>query len=57
MLKEMGKPLDVLSPEQEETFVRAVNPMLEDWAASLEKRGMPGKAVLADLQRLVKENK
>ncbi|MDR1626523.1 MAG: TRAP transporter substrate-binding protein [Spirochaetia bacterium] len=56
LLKETGKPVDVLSPGQEEAFVRAVNPMLEDWAASLEKRGMPGQAVLADLHRLVKEN-
>jgi TRAP-type C4-dicarboxylate transport system substrate-binding protein len=56
LLKEMGKPLDTLSPEQEAAFVRAVNPMLEDWAVSLEERGMPGKAVLADLRRLVKEN-
>ncbi|MDR1317836.1 MAG: TRAP transporter substrate-binding protein [Spirochaetales bacterium] len=56
LLKEMGKPVETLSREEEEAFVRAVNPMLEEWASALETRGMPGKAVLADLHRLVKGN-
>jgi TRAP-type C4-dicarboxylate transport system substrate-binding protein len=56
LLKEMGKPNARLAPDQEEIFVKAVEPMLEDWAVSLEARGLPGKAVLADLRVLVKEN-
>jgi TRAP-type C4-dicarboxylate transport system substrate-binding protein len=56
LLKELGKPIAVLSPAEEEAFVNAVNPMLEEWALDLEGRGLPGKAVLADLRRLVKEN-
>jgi TRAP-type C4-dicarboxylate transport system substrate-binding protein len=56
LLEELGKPVTQLSPEDEEAFVNAVNPMLEEWALDLEGRGLPGKAVLADLRRLVKEN-
>jgi TRAP-type C4-dicarboxylate transport system substrate-binding protein len=55
LLKEMGKPNTRLAPGEEEIFVKAVDPMLEDWAASLEERGLPGKSVLADLRALVKE--
>jgi TRAP-type C4-dicarboxylate transport system substrate-binding protein len=57
LLKELGKPVTALSPADEGAFVNAVNPMLEEWALDLEGRGLPGKAVLADLRRLVKENR
>jgi TRAP-type C4-dicarboxylate transport system substrate-binding protein len=56
LLKEMKKPVTVLGAAEEEAFVKAVAPMLEEWALSLEARGLPGNAVLADLRRLVKEN-
>jgi TRAP-type C4-dicarboxylate transport system substrate-binding protein len=55
LLREMGKPTLSLNAEQEEAFVKAVNPMLEEWAAALEGRGLPGKAVLAELRSLLKD--
>jgi TRAP-type C4-dicarboxylate transport system substrate-binding protein len=57
LLKELGKPVTTLSPADEAAFVNAVGPMLEEWAMDLEGRGLPGRAVLADLRRLIKENR
>ena len=56
LLRELGKPVDTLAPAEEEAFVKAISPILEEWASSLEARGLPGNAVLTDLRRLVKEN-
>jgi TRAP-type C4-dicarboxylate transport system substrate-binding protein len=54
LLRNLGKPLITLGADQEEIFVKAVNPMLEEYAGALEARGLPGNAVLADLRELVK---
>ncbi|MDR2589022.1 MAG: TRAP transporter substrate-binding protein [Spirochaetales bacterium] len=54
LLRTLGKPILSLSAEEEKKFVDAVNPMLEEWAASLEGRGLPGNTVLADLRGMLK---
>jgi TRAP-type C4-dicarboxylate transport system substrate-binding protein len=55
LLRNLGKPIITLTSEQEDIFVKAVNPMLEEYAAALEAKGLPGNAVLADLRELVKK--
>jgi TRAP-type C4-dicarboxylate transport system substrate-binding protein len=49
----LGKSFIRLSPAEERAFVAAVQPVLADYVAATEARGLPGKAFLDDIQTLL----
>jgi len=49
----LGKSFIDLSPEQRRAFVAAMQPILADYVAATEAKGLPGKAFLGDIQRLL----
>ena len=53
MLAEMGKPMEPLSDAETARWRERVRPMLDDFAARAEAKGLPGKAFLADLSEKV----
>ena len=51
--KEMGNPEPYYIPEDEfQRWLDAVNPMYEDWIQSMEAKGLPGRAIFEETQRL-----
>jgi len=43
-----------LSPDQKAAFAKAVEPVLEEYAAAVEAKGLPGRSVLADIREILK---
>lgn len=50
--KEKGVELITLSPTEHKRFRDRLSPVVDKWAADLEKEGMPARALLADIKRL-----
>ncbi len=49
-VQELGKEFVELSPEKEKLFVDAMNPVLEEYVAATEEKGLPGRQFLKDIQ-------
>ncbi len=56
MLAELGKDVYELDDAETARWTGMVSPMLEQFAEKAEGKGLPGKAFLADLLKLVKED-
>ena len=51
--KKMGNPDFYYMPEDEfQRWVQAVTPLYEKWIADIEAKGLPGRAIFEDIQRL-----
>lgn len=53
--KEMGHPVIQLTPQERELWVKATEPLRQKWIADMEAKGLPGKAVYKEAQRLIKK--
>ena len=51
----LGKTFIELSADQQRAFVRAMDPVLEEYVTATEAKGLPGRAFLQDLQALLAE--
>ena len=51
----LGKSFIELSPDQEQRFVRAMDPVLADYVSATEAKGLPGRDFLQDLQAMLTE--
>ena len=51
----LGKSFVELSPDQERAFVQAVQPVLADYVSAAQAKGLPGKAFLEDIRKLLAE--
>ena len=51
----LGKSFIELSPDQEQAFVRAMDPVLADYVSATEAKGLPGRDFLQDLQAMLTE--
>jgi TRAP-type C4-dicarboxylate transport system substrate-binding protein len=54
-VRELGKSFIELSADQQRAFAEAMEPVLADYVAATEAKGLPGKTFLHDLQVLVEE--
>lgn len=55
-IAELGKKVIPLSPDQQEKWKQAVQPILDEYVAKAEENGLAGKEFLARLKQLIKEN-
>jgi TRAP-type C4-dicarboxylate transport system substrate-binding protein len=53
--KEMGHDVIQLTPKERKVWVKATEPLREKWIADAEAKGLPGKAVYKEAQRLIKK--
>jgi len=53
--EEMGHPVIRLTPQERELWVKATEPLRQKWIADMEAKGLPGKAVYKEAQRLIKK--
>lgn len=54
--KRSGKPeLIYLSEDEKARWVEAVQPWIAEWINTMEDRGLPGKAIVEDARKLVKQ--
>ena len=53
--KGLGHEFLYPSPEVLEEIYQRLIPLYEAWAADMEAKGKPGKAILKELTRLIKE--
>lgn len=53
--KEMGHPVIRLTPQERELWVKTTEPLRQKWIADMEAKGLPGKAVYKEAQRLIKK--
>lgn len=51
----LGKTFIELAADQQQAFVRAMDPVLEEYVTATEAKGLPGRAFLQDLQALLAE--
>lgn len=51
----LGKSLHRFSPAEDQLAAARLEPLLQNWADSLEKRGLPGNAALAFLRQAIQE--
>jgi TRAP-type C4-dicarboxylate transport system substrate-binding protein len=51
----LDKTFIELSADQQQAFVRAMEPVLSDYVSATEAKGLPGRAFLEDLQALLAE--
>ena len=51
----LGKTFIELAADQQQAFVRAMDPVLEEYVSATEAEGLPGRAFLQDLQALLAE--
>lgn len=56
-VESLGHEFISLDPAEEAALVKAVEPILAEYADTTESKGLPGKAVLADIQAMLKEAK
>jgi TRAP-type C4-dicarboxylate transport system substrate-binding protein len=49
----LGKRFIELSPAEQQAFVAAVQPVLADYVAATEAKGLPGRAFLEDIEKLL----
>ena len=56
-VKSLGHEFITLAPEEEAALVSAVHPILAEYADAAEAKGLPGAAVLADIQTMLKESR
>ena len=54
-VSDLGKSFIELSPDQEQAFVRAMDPVLADYVSATEAKGLPGRDFLQDLQAMLTE--
>ena len=52
-VRDLGKTIIPLSEKENERWEKAVQPLLDDFAASAEEKGLEGKAIITDLKTLV----
>jgi len=50
---EMGKKIHALSPAQEKLWLQSISPIIIDYQAKMEKRGLPAKKAVRVLRELV----
>jgi len=50
---ELGKNIHGLSPAQEKKWIQSINPIILEYQAKMEKRGLPGKKAVKILRDLV----
>ncbi len=56
-VESLGHEFITLAPEEEEALVKAVQPILAEYVDATEAKGLPGAAVLADIQAMLKESR
>lgn len=56
-VESLGHEFISLDPAEEAALVKAVEPILAEYVDATEAKGLPGKAVLADIQAMLKEAK
>ncbi len=55
--RERGNEILELAPEQNELWVGAVRPVLEEYIDDMKKKNLPGEQAVAELQNLIKNHK
>jgi TRAP-type C4-dicarboxylate transport system substrate-binding protein len=55
--KELGVEFIELTPEQAEEFVKPVIYLADKWAEDMEKKGLPGKQILATVREICENYK
>jgi TRAP-type C4-dicarboxylate transport system substrate-binding protein len=53
--EEMGHTVIRLTPQERKVWVKATEPLRQKWIADVEAKGLPGKAVYKEAQRLIKK--
>ena len=53
-VRSLGKSVSTLAPDEDAIAAKAIQPVLEAWAASVDKRGLPGHEALAFLQEQIR---
>ena len=53
--RELGNKIIELSPEQNALWVEAAQPVLDEYVAGMQKKNLPGKEAVAELQKLIKK--
>jgi len=56
-IKELGQEIIELSPQERARWVATAEPIWNKWAADMEAKGLPGRAVLAEAIRIAEEYK
>lgn len=56
-VESLGHEFITLAPEEEEALVNAVKPILTEYVNATEEKNLPGAAVLADIQSMLKESR
>jgi TRAP-type C4-dicarboxylate transport system substrate-binding protein len=56
-IKELDRQVIKLSPEEQQQWKEAVKPILDDYVAAAEEKGLPGRALLEKLQAFIEESK
>jgi TRAP-type C4-dicarboxylate transport system substrate-binding protein len=52
----LGNEIIELSPEQNALWVKAVQPVLDEYAAEMKKKNLPGEQAVAELQNLIRNS-
>lgn len=55
-VQSLGHEFITLEPDEEKTLVEAVSPILEDYVNITETKGLPGQAVLSDIQEMLRRD-
>lgn len=55
LVKSLGKTLISLSPEEEEAFSRAVEPILVEYVATVGAKELPGGSLIADIREMLEK--
>jgi TRAP-type C4-dicarboxylate transport system substrate-binding protein len=53
--KTPGHEVIVLSKQERRRWRKAAEPLFDEWASKIESKGLPGKAILAELMRLTEK--
>jgi TRAP-type C4-dicarboxylate transport system substrate-binding protein len=53
--EEMGHTMIRLTPQERKVWIKATEPLRQKWIADVEAKGLPGKAVYKEAQRLIKK--
>jgi TRAP-type C4-dicarboxylate transport system substrate-binding protein len=54
-VKELGKTVIYLSPEERAKFAAVTKPVVENWMKEMDARGLPGTAIVEEARRLAAE--
>jgi TRAP-type transport system periplasmic protein len=56
-IRQLNHPVIKLSAEEQQKWMQAVAPVLESYTAKTKEKNLPGKELIADIQKMISESK